>query len=158
MDKKVHFACGVVVSALGMRTVQVRTAKLVYNDFLRKHFRTYENLTVSDPNSSARTGDVVRIADGWRASRKIRHILTEIVTPWGPPLEIRPKTMSLEEARERMLKKQEAQRQGRAQRKKQEIAGKTKSEAVRNPKSPGGMRLGAPISVAKSRRGRRARS
>ena len=52
---------------------------------------------MSDPNSSLRTGDVVKIARERRLSRHIQHVVTEIVAPWGPSIEERPPVMSEEE-------------------------------------------------------------
>lgn len=109
---------GVVVSAGRMhRAVKVRTAKQVYHSFLRKvrkfhprmtaetrsninpqHFQSHENFLVSDPNSSLRLGDVVRIEDeGRQISRRIRHVVTEIIAPWGTRVEERPPVLNKEE-------------------------------------------------------------
>lgn len=52
---------------------------------------------VSDPTQSTRTGDVVRIIDEGQVSRRIHHVISEIVTPWGAPLEQRPALPSPEE-------------------------------------------------------------
>ena len=58
---------------------------------------TYQNHLVSDPTSSTRTGDVVRIAAEGRVSRHIQHVVTEIVAPWGPAIDERPRIPSSEE-------------------------------------------------------------
>lgn len=142
--------CGVVVSAgKMMKAVKVRTAKQVYNSFLKKvshflicsipcslfhllqapvkelpaislsvtqHFQTYESHLVSDPNSSLRAGDVVRIASGWHASKHISHVVTEIVSPWGLPIDERPKIPSEEELLGARIAKKEAKMERRAQR------------------------------------------
>ncbi|KAK4691951.1 hypothetical protein P7C71_g5157, partial [Lecanoromycetidae sp. Uapishka_2] len=90
--------CGVVVSAgKMMRAVKVRTARQVYNSFLKKHFLTYQSYLVSDPNSSLRTGDVVKILAEKRVSRHIKHVVSEIVAPWGPGIDERPPVMTAEE-------------------------------------------------------------
>ena len=52
---------------------------------------------VSDPTESARTGDVVRISDEGQVSRRIHHVISEIVTPWGSSLDQRPALPSPEE-------------------------------------------------------------
>ncbi|KAL8928449.1 MAG: hypothetical protein Q9208_001682 [Pyrenodesmia sp. 3 TL-2023] len=107
--------CGTVVSAgKMMKAVKVRTSKQVYNSFLRKHFTAHQSHLVSDPNSSLREGDVVRIAPAWRASKHIRHVVTEIVSPWGPPVEERPPIPDLEEMAEEMRAKREAKIERRA--------------------------------------------
>ncbi|KAL8909208.1 MAG: hypothetical protein Q9207_000382 [Kuettlingeria erythrocarpa] len=106
---------GTVVSAgKMMKAVKVRTTKQVYNSFLRKHFTAHQSHLVSDPNSSLREGDVVRIAPGWRAGKRIRHVVTEIVAPWGPPVEERPPIPDVEEMVEEMRVKREAKKERRA--------------------------------------------
>ena len=114
--------CGVVVSAgRMMKAVKVRTVKQVYDSFLKKvilplrpiqtppiscnlvaknhlqHYTAYQSHLVSDPNSSLRTGDVVRIAARPPASKHIRHVVTNIIAPWGPPAEERPPIPTLED-------------------------------------------------------------
>ncbi|KAL8711042.1 MAG: hypothetical protein Q9220_004423 [cf. Caloplaca sp. 1 TL-2023] len=129
--------CGTVVSAgKMMKTVTVHTRKQIYDSFLRKvpnpppsffldstyitditmnkqHYTIRQSHLVSDPNSSLRTGDVVRIAAGWRASKHIRHIVKEIVTPWGSPLEERPPLPNLEELYAQERDKREAKMEPR---------------------------------------------
>ena len=98
-----------------MRAVKVRVAEQVYHEFLKKvyhhsmllrylwlksmlkHFVTHKNLLVSDPTDATRTGDVVRIADEGQVSRRIHHVITEIVAPWGPPVDERPAVLSQEQ-------------------------------------------------------------
>lgn len=112
---------GTVVSAGKMtKAVKVRTTKQVYNSFIKKHFTAYESHLVSDPNSSLREGDVVRIAPGWRTSKHIRHVVTEIVAPWGPPVEERPPIPKLEELTEEKRMKREAKLERKEARKKEE--------------------------------------
>ena len=62
-----------------------------------KHFVTHKNLLVSDPTDATRTGDVVRIADEGQVSRRIHHVITEIVAPWGPSVDERPAVPSQEQ-------------------------------------------------------------
>ncbi|KAL8841319.1 MAG: hypothetical protein Q9170_000949 [Blastenia crenularia] len=109
--------CGTVVSAgKMMKAVKVRTSKQTYNSFLKKHFQAHQFHLVSDPNSSLREGDVVRIAPNWRTSKHIRHIVTEIVAPWGPPIEERPLIPKMEEMAEERMVKREAKIERRAER------------------------------------------
>lgn len=162
--------CGVVVSAgKMMKAVKVRTAKQVYNSFLKKvcqslmrsssthhpsssiskssiqqaktnlftqHFQTYESHLVSDPTNSLRNGDVVRIASGWHASKHIKHRVTEIVAPWGPPIDERPKIPSDEEILAMKEAKKAAKMERRAQRRDR---GEISEEAGGSQSSPGGV-------------------
>ncbi|KAL8663850.1 MAG: hypothetical protein Q9202_003536 [Teloschistes flavicans] len=112
--------CGTVISAgLMQKAVKVRTTKQVYDSFLRKHYTRQKTHHVSDPNSSLRTGDVVRIAAAKpRGSNGgIRHVVTEILAPWGPPVEERPPIPTLEEMAQKTRAKNEAKTERRAARK-----------------------------------------
>lgn len=42
-----------------------------------------------DPTSVLREGDIVRIAAGWRVSRRKRHVVTEVVAAFGKAVEER---------------------------------------------------------------------
>lgn len=65
-----------------------------------QHFQTYKNHLVSDPNSSLRAGDIVRIEnEGRKLSRHIQHVVSEIIAPWGPAIEERPPIFTAEERR-----------------------------------------------------------
>ncbi|KAI4262106.1 MAG: hypothetical protein L6R42_002708 [Xanthoria sp. 1 TBL-2021] len=109
--------CGVVVSAgRMMKAVKVRTVKQVYDSFLQKHYTAYQSHLVSDPNSSLRTGDVVRIAARPPASKHIRHVVTDIVAPWGPPAEERPPIPSLKDLDAQYRAKRDARIARRTQR------------------------------------------
>ena len=44
---------------------------------------------VHDPTSVLREGDIVRIAAGWRVSRRKRHVVTEVVAAFGGAVEER---------------------------------------------------------------------
>lgn len=79
-----------------------------------QHFTARQSHLVSDPNSSLREGDVVRIAPGWRASKHIRHVVTEIVAPWGPRVEERPPIPKVGEMSEERRAKREAKMERRA--------------------------------------------
>ena len=128
-----------------MRAVKVRTAKQTYNSFLKKvclpsllsftplkpqltptlpqHFLTYNSYLVSDPNDSLRTGDVVKITNEKRVSRHIKHVVTEIVAPWGPAIEERPKVLSAEERYEKWRIRKEAKNLRKAARLSAEVQG-----------------------------------
>ncbi|KAL8804491.1 MAG: hypothetical protein Q9182_002498 [Xanthomendoza sp. 2 TL-2023] len=113
------FLCGVVVSAgKMMKAVKVRSVKQIYDKFLRKHYTAYQSHLVSDPNSSLRTGDVVRIAARPPASKHLRHVVTQIVAPWGPPAEERPPIPTLEELDAQKKAKRKAKTARRSARRK----------------------------------------
>ena len=106
-----------------MKAVKVRTSKQVYNSFIRKHFTVPRSYLVSDPTSSLRTGDVVRIASGWHVSKLIRHVVTEILAPYGTPVEERPRVMSEEERVRKLEEKRERKLERRRVRKEREREG-----------------------------------
>ncbi|KAJ9667770.1 hypothetical protein H2201_001956 [Coniosporium apollinis] len=82
---------GVVVSAGKMqKTVKVRIAAQEWNKHIRKHLPAPYTVLVSDPSSSVREGDIISLASGWRASKTVRHVVTSIIAPFGPPLDQRP--------------------------------------------------------------------
>jgi len=108
---------GVVVSAGRMqRAVKIRTTKQRYNTFLRKQYREHPTHLVSDPRDSLRAGDIVRVVP-WRTSKLIHHVVSEIVAPFGVPLEQRPPVPRLEELeakRAEMRREKTARRAARA--------------------------------------------
>lgn len=53
-------------------------------------FTTPKTHLVHDPNSSLRTGDVVSIVPGWPTSQHKRHVIKQIIAPFGTPIEDRP--------------------------------------------------------------------
>ena len=69
----------------------------LHADQIAQHFQTHQSYLVSDRTSSTRTGDVVRIAEAGKVSKHIRHRVTEILAPWGPPINQRPPVLSEEE-------------------------------------------------------------
>lgn len=76
---------------------------------LTKHFQSHQSYLVSDPNSSLRTGDVVRIEnEGRQISRHIKHVVTEILAPWGPGIDERPPVLSGEERHQLWKEKYDA--------------------------------------------------
>ncbi|KAM0285517.1 hypothetical protein ACHAQH_001467 [Verticillium albo-atrum] len=93
--KELH---GVVVSAgLMQKTVKVRVGGQKYNRKVQKMFTTPKSYLVHDPNSSLRTGDVVSIAPGWPTSQHKRHVVKQIIAPFGTPIEDRPPVPTAEE-------------------------------------------------------------
>lgn len=63
----------------------------------RQDFSRYQSLLVHDPASSLRTGDIVSISPGFRASKHVRHVVNSILAPFGEPIEDRPPIPSEEE-------------------------------------------------------------
>lgn len=55
-------------------------------------------------------------------SRHIRHVVTEIVAPWGPPLEERPALLNEDERVRRVREKTEAKKERRRARREGKIA------------------------------------
>lgn len=50
-----------------------------------------------DPQNSARQGDVVAIAQSWRESQHVRHVVRHIIAPYGPGIDDRPAVPTVEE-------------------------------------------------------------
>lgn len=63
---------------------------------------------VHDPNSSCYEGDVVSIRSGWLAGKNVRHVVTSIIAPMGPPLFERPPVPIEAERLEAIEKKKRA--------------------------------------------------
>ncbi|KAE9981854.1 hypothetical protein BLS_006920 [Venturia inaequalis] len=82
---------GVVISAgKMMKTVKVRVAKQKWNKRIQKYYDEPFNILVSDPTQSVREGDVISCISGLRSSSTVRHVVTGIIAPMGPPLSERP--------------------------------------------------------------------
>ncbi|TLD18306.1 nucleic acid-binding protein [Venturia nashicola] len=82
---------GVVISAgKMMKTVKVRVAKQKWNKRIQKFYDEPFNILVSDPTQSVREGDVISCISGLRSSSTVRHVVTGIIAPMGPPLSERP--------------------------------------------------------------------
>ncbi|KFH42911.1 37S ribosomal protein-like protein [Hapsidospora chrysogenum ATCC 11550] len=106
-----HELRGVVVSAgLMEKTAKVRVGGQKWNKIVHKDAWTPFELTldsqwfadpkhylVHDPNSSLRTGDVVAIRPGWPTSQHKRHVVKQIIAPFGVPIDQRPPVPTLEE-------------------------------------------------------------
>lgn len=59
----------------------------------------------------------MRITAERKVSRHIRHVVTEIVAPWGPAVEERPPVLSEEERWRRVREKTERKKERRRERK-----------------------------------------
>ncbi|KAF4497669.1 ribosomal s17 [Fusarium agapanthi] len=93
-----HELHGVVVSAgLMDKTVKVRVGGQKWNKIVNKWFADPKHYLVHDPNSSLRTGDVVSIVPGWPTSQHKRHVIKQIIAPYGTPTAERPPVPTLEE-------------------------------------------------------------
>jgi len=93
-----HELRGVVVSAgLMEKTAKVRVGGQKWNKIVHKWFADPKHYLVHDPNSSLRTGDVVAIRPGWPTSQHKRHVVKQIIAPFGVPIEQRPPVPTLEE-------------------------------------------------------------
>ncbi|KAH8592373.1 hypothetical protein B0O99DRAFT_630393 [Bisporella sp. PMI_857] len=105
----------VVVSAgLMDKTVKVRIGTQKWNAHIRKNFNKTAHLLVHDPRSSLRTGDVVAITPGWRASKHVHHVVDHIIAPFGEPIDARPAVMSEAER----VAEREAQRAAKVERRR----------------------------------------
>ena len=87
---------------------------------------------------------MVRIAGGWHASKHIKHRVTEIISPWGPPINERPAIPSEEELSVALVARKIAKLERRAQRiENGEVEGESRPRKSR----PGGVK--ALIEVSK---------
>ncbi|KAF2664538.1 hypothetical protein BT63DRAFT_429299 [Microthyrium microscopicum] len=80
---------GVVVNAPRTNTIRVRIPHKTWDNKLKKYYNEPIHLLANDPNNSSATGDVVKIRDQWRVSAGVKHVLTDIVSPFGIPLDKR---------------------------------------------------------------------
>jgi len=90
------FIATVVTAGRMPKAVKVRTHKQHWNSRVQKHFTNPVLPLVADPTSALRAGDVIRIAPEVY-SRHIKHVVTEIISPWGAGIDERPKVLSNEE-------------------------------------------------------------
>ncbi|KAI9658784.1 MAG: hypothetical protein M1821_002344 [Bathelium mastoideum] len=128
---------GVVVSAGRMnKTVKVRVMKQAWNKKVRKYFDRPVNYLTHDPASSLREGDIIRLASGHRYAKHVRHVATQIIAPFGPPIAERPALPSLEELQAQKDDKRAAKAGRRATRTRQEV--ERKMEAKRARRKPEG--------------------
>jgi Ribosomal protein S17 len=54
-------------------------------------------LRVHDHKDSCEIGDIIKLRSNWRVSKYIRHVITEVVTPFGKPLQERPAVPSIQQ-------------------------------------------------------------
>ncbi|RDA89704.1 hypothetical protein CP533_6801 [Ophiocordyceps camponoti-saundersi (nom. inval.)] len=93
-----HELHGIVVSAgLMQKTVKVRIGGQKWNQTINKWFSSPKHFLVHDPKSSLRTGDVVSIVPGWPTSKHKRHVVKQIIAPFGTPISERPPIPTSEE-------------------------------------------------------------
>ncbi|KAJ6263750.1 LOW QUALITY PROTEIN: hypothetical protein Dda_2321 [Drechslerella dactyloides] len=75
---------GIIVSAGMMpKMVKVRVPTPVWNEHLRKYFHRHVDILSHDERSACRAGDVVRILPIERASKLKRHMVAEVISPFG---------------------------------------------------------------------------
>ncbi|KZZ93417.1 Ribosomal protein S17 [Moelleriella libera RCEF 2490] len=118
-----HELHGVVVSAgLMQKTVKVRVGGQKWNKDVNKWFPAPKHHLVHDPQSSLRTGDVVSIVPGWPTSRRKRHVVKQIIAPYGVPIDERPAVLTLEERIAEREAKKAAKDERRAARKAEQKA------------------------------------
>ncbi|KAI0098381.1 nucleic acid-binding protein [Daldinia grandis] len=92
--KEMH---GVVVSAgLMDKTVKVKLGGLRWEPRVQKFFKAPRFRLVHDPANSVRQGDIVAIEPSWRVSQHVRHVVKDIIAPYGAPIEQRPPVPTLE--------------------------------------------------------------
>ena len=81
---------------------------------------------------------MVRIAAGWHASKHIKHRVTEIIAPWGPPIKERPAIPSEEELSVALVARKIAKLERRAQRIEN---GEAEGESRPKKSRPGGVKV-----------------
>ena len=86
------------------RTVRVKVVHQEWDKFFRRYFPKRTNYMVHDPRNSLREGDVVEFVDGWRVSRRVRHVVERIVAPFGTSPEERPPVMNWLEREEELAR------------------------------------------------------
>lgn len=87
---------------------------------------------VHDPNTSLRTGDVVAIVPGWPTSQHKRHVIKQIIAPFGTPIEERPPVPTLEERIAEREAKTAAKQERRRARRHAEIEKKREETRLKN--------------------------
>ncbi|KAI9698099.1 MAG: hypothetical protein M1820_007607 [Bogoriella megaspora] len=120
---------GVVVSAGKMqKTVKVRIVKQQWNAHIRKHFHRPIHYLTHDPASSVREGDIIKFQSGYRCSKHVRHVVTQIIAPFGPSLDARPPVPSLAE----LQIEEDAKKERKEERKKLRATIKNVEGRIRN--------------------------
>ncbi|KAF3908029.1 hypothetical protein ABW21_db0201742 [Orbilia brochopaga] len=107
---------GIIVSAgLMPKLVKVRVPTPVWNQHLRKYFHRHIDILSHDERSACRAGDVVRILPIERASKLKRHMVAEVISPFGTGDRIPIETP--EELDERMNRRRTVRSERRADKK-----------------------------------------
>ncbi|KAK7752118.1 hypothetical protein SLS62_005861 [Diatrype stigma] len=110
---------GIVVSAGKMdKTVKVKYGGMRYEPKVQKYFKQPRYALAHDPRNSTRQGDVVAIAQSWRESQHVRHVVRHIIAPYGPPISERPPVPTLEERVAERAARREAKDERRAERRR----------------------------------------
>ena len=87
-----------------------------------------------------REGDIIRLASGNRYAKNVRHVVTQIIAPFGPPVSERPPLPSLGELQMRKDEKRAAKAERRVARAKDAMDAKREEKRLRRDKraKPGG--------------------
>jgi len=117
--------CGIVVSSQ-RNVLKVRVPRQQWNDKIKKFFDAPYHVLARDTNMACRSGDTINIRSGFRTNRKIHHVVTQIVQPFGEPLSARPAVPSLEELQAAFRRQRLAKNRKRA-----EDGDKTAKERIR---------------------------
>ncbi|KAF3925280.1 hypothetical protein ABW20_dc0106654 [Dactylellina cionopaga] len=128
---------GIVVSAgLQPKMVKVRVPMPVWNAKLRKYFHHHQDHLTHDENSACLAGDVVRIQPFQRHSKHKKHVIYEVISPFGTgerkPIE------TPEERAERLKIKRDAKLDKREVRRKAVEEKLLKKKKRRNPEGAEG--------------------
>jgi len=108
---------GVVVNAgERMKTVRIRVPKQTWNSKIKKYYDSPYHLLVNDPTRACFVGDVIKVRSGWRVSKHVHHVVTEIVAPFGPPLHERPKLLTEAERVQQRAEQRKAKDERQAER------------------------------------------
>jgi small subunit ribosomal protein S17 len=90
-------------------------------------FNGSKSLLVHDPNSSLRTGDVISISPGWRTSKRVHHVVSKIIAPFGDPIEARPPVPTEEE---RVAEREARMAEKRERRRRRDVEALSEEELV----------------------------
>ncbi|KAK6540292.1 hypothetical protein TWF694_009101 [Orbilia ellipsospora] len=130
---KIFTRVGIVVSAgLQPKMVKVRVPSPVWNSHLRKYLHWHKDHLAHDETSACLAGDVVRIQPYLRHSKHKKHVVYEIISPFGTG---ERKAIETPEEREtRWKEKRDAKLERREVKRKEKeekiMAGKKRKKAV----------------------------
>lgn len=119
-----------------MKAVRVRTTKQTYDSSIKKHFHRVQLHLVSDPNSSLRQGDTIRFSRCKPVTQHVRHVVREILAPWGPAIGERPPVFSEEERSKLYQERQERKLEKRKIRLEEGEKGEKGEKRERNALAP----------------------